>query len=177
MPILSCPVPETISTLNPNGFLFSVQKFPELEYFVQEAALPAITLGQAVFGTSVHDLKLPGEALEFDDLTISFLIDEKMANYIAIQEWMFGLGFPEGHKYYTELMNNPRNSGSQYEATRAVSDCFLTILNSDNLPLKRYNFVNAFPTNLSALTFQSNNSDVTYIVATLTLAYEYYVLS
>lgn len=177
MPLLTCPVPENISTLNPNGFLFSIQKYPELDYFVQETELPGLTLGQAAFATSVHDLKMPGETLEFADISINFLVDEKMENYIAIQNWMFGLGFPEGHKFYTALMNNPRNGGSTYESTKAVSDCFLTILDSDNMPLKRYNFVNAFPTALTGLTFQSNNSDVQYLVATVTLAYEYYILS
>jgi hypothetical protein len=174
MPILSCPVPENISVLNPNGFLFSIQKFPELTYFVQEASLPSINIPSVTFANSVHDLAMPGETMTFDEINVSFLVDDKMANYQAIQEWIFGLGFPAGHKYYTNMLNSARNANSFSENSKAVSDSYLTVLDANNMPLKRFEFVDSFPTSLSALTFQSTNSDVQYLVATVTLAYSYY---
>lgn len=177
MPILSCPVPSNISTLNPNGFLFSIQKYPELNYFIQEAPLPSISLGEATMMSSVHDFKMPGEALEFEDITFSFLVDEKMENYLAIHDWMVGMGFPEDNKMYRDLMANSRNRQSYGDNSKAVSDCFLTILNSDNLPVKRFAFVDAFPKSLSGLTFQANNTDVQYLVAQVTMAYSFYTVT
>ncbi len=176
MPILSCPVPNTISTLSPNGFIFTIQKYPELDYFIQEVQLPSISLGSSVFATNVHDLKMPGETLEFADLTVNFLVDENMTNYLAIQDWMFGLGFPAGHELYRGLLQSERNAANYGEVSKTVSDCFLTVLNSDNRPLKRFQFVDAFPTDLSALTFQSTNTDVQYLVASATFTYSYYSL-
>ena len=174
MPILTCPVPATISTLNPNGFLFSIQKYPELTYFIQEAPLPAISLGTAMQSSSVHDIKTPGDTMDFADISLNFLVDEKMENYIAIHNWIIGLGFPYGHSSFTELMSNPRNVNSYSVASKSVSDCSLTILSSDNTPTRTFTFVDAFPTGLSAITFQSTNTDVNYVVATLDLAYSYY---
>jgi hypothetical protein len=139
--------------------------------------LPGITLGKAVMANSVHDFNMPGEALDFDDLTIQFLVDEKMANYLAIHDWMIGLGFPEGHKWYRELISAERNAQGYSENSKAVSDCSLTILDSDNKPLKRFTFTDAFPVSLTGLTFQANNSDVQYLVATLTISYSYYSVS
>lgn len=174
MPILSCPVPENISVLNPNGFLFSIQKYPELTYFMQEVALPSISIPAASISNSVQDIAMPGESISFDELSVNFLVDAKLENYLAIQNWIFGMGFPQGHKYYTNMINSPRNANSYGENSKAVSDAHLTILNGDNMPLKRFEFVDAFPTSLSALTFQSSNSDVQYLVATVNMAYSYY---
>jgi hypothetical protein len=179
MPLLSRPVPSTISTLNPGGFLFSVQKFPELTYFIQESPLPGVELGQAIQASSVHDIKVPGETLTFDDIQISFLVDENMDNYQAIFGWLIGLGYPEGHYQFREWQANLKNANaySKSDAARTVSDCHLSILNSDNIPIFRYTFVDAFPVALSGLTFQSTNTDVQYLVANLTLAYSYYTVS
>ena len=33
--------------------------------------------------------------MQFDDLTLRFMIDENLENYMEIQNWMRGLGFPE----------------------------------------------------------------------------------
>lgn len=177
MPILTCPVPATISTLNPNGFLFSIQKYPELTYFIQESALPGISLGTALQSSSVHDIKLPGDTMEFDDITLSFLVDEKMENYIAIHNWIVGLGFPEGHASFTSFLADSKNENSYSVATKSVSDCSLTVLNSDNHPTRTFTLVDAFPTSLSALTFQSTNTDVNYVVASLTMSYSYYTIT
>jgi hypothetical protein len=152
--------------------MFSIQKFPELTYFVQEAQLPMISLGQAMQASSVHDIKTPGDTMEFGDLQVNFMVDEKMDNYIAIYNWIIGLGFPIGHRLFTELMADNANSYST--ASKSVSDCSLTVLNSDNNPTRTFTFVDAFPTNLSAISFQSTNNDVNYVVATLDLAYSYY---
>lgn len=177
MPILSCPVPANISVLSPNSFTFSIQKYPEVDYFIQEAPLPGMQLGVAAQASSIHDLKIPGESLEFDDITLSFLVDEEMKNYLAIHDWMIGLGYPYGHKLFGALLADQRNAQSFTVASKTVSDCFLTIMNSDNKAVKRFQFVDAFPTALSGLTMQSTNSDVQYLVATVTLAYSYYTVS
>ena len=177
MPILSCPVPSTISTLNPNSFQFSIQKYPELNYFLQEVSLPTVTLGTAIQTSSVHDVKLPGETMEFGTLNIEFLIDEKLSNYLALFGWIQGLGYPEGHQQYTQYMNENRNSNGFSDNSKMVSDCFLMIMDSNNKPLQRFTFVDAFPTSLGALTFRSNNTDVQYLVASLTMEYSYFKLS
>lgn len=176
MPILTAPVPSNISTLNPNGFLFSIQKYPELTYFIQEVSLPNISLGQALQATSVHDIKVPGDTMEFADLSLNFLVDEKMENYVAIYNWMVGLGTPTSHALYTAYLNNIKNENSYTDVSKTVSDCILTVLSSDNQPIKKFTFVDAFPTDLSTITFQSTNTDVNYVVATLNMAYSYYII-
>ena len=169
--------PDNITPLNPIGFQFSIQKFPELTYFLQEAQLPSMTLGEAVQVSSVHDVRLPGEAITFSDLQITFMVDHKMENYLAIYKWMAALGFPEGHDIFTAWLANPKNILSPTENAKTMSDTSLTILDANNLPVNTFTFVDCFPTGLSALTFQSTNTDVQYFQATVTLAYSYYKLT
>lgn len=170
-------VPNTISTLHPNGFQFSIQKYPELTYFIQEITLPEISLGVSQQSSSSHDIKVPGDTMEFGDLSINFMIDENMANYKAVYDWIIGLGFPLGQYQYKDFLANVTNKQSYTSSSKATSDCTLTILNSNNLPVKTITFIDAFPTGLSALTFASTNTDVNYFIATLNMTYSYYTMS
>lgn len=173
---MTTKTPPTISLLSPNGFLFGVQKYPELTYFLQEVQLPSIQMGESLQSTSLLDIKTPGDTLVFDDLQINFLVDERMDNYLAIQDWMFGLGFPIDHEQSIRYFASARNAQSRTPAAKMVSDCFLTILSSDNLPTRKFSFIDAFPTALSGISMQSTGNDVPYVVATLTMAYSYFTV-
>lgn len=177
MTILTCPSPSNINPLNPNGFLFSVSKLPELTFFVQDVELPSLTIGTIVQGSSVHDIKIPGETADYGSLTVSFLVDEEFANYKAIYAWMIGLTYPETHAIYTEFLASTKNSNSYSELSKGYSDASLTILDSSNNPVQRIIFVDAYPTSLSSLPFTSQSNDVQFLKATATFEYTFYKLS
>lgn len=177
MTILTCPSPSNINPLNPNGFLFSVTKLPELTFFIQDVELPQLSIGVVTQASSVHDIKIPGETAEYSDLSINFLVDEQFANYKAIYAWMVGLSYPEGHQLYTNFLASAKNANAYSELAKGYSDATLSILDSSNNPMQQITFVDAFPTSLSSLSFSSQNSDVQYLRATATLSYSYYILS
>jgi len=168
--------PNEINPLNPNGFLFSVQKLPEVTFFVQDAELPAISIGTVTQATPVHDIKIPGETAEFDNLTITFLVDEKFINWKVIYGWLIGLTYPEGHAIYRAFLAAERNSQSRTEIAKGYSDATLTVLDSANHPVQSIRFVDLYPTSLSALQFSSQNTDVQYLKATVNFAYSFYRL-
>jgi hypothetical protein len=78
----------------------------------------------------VHDIKIPGETMDYADLTIEFQIDEEMKNWNAIYFWMVGLGYPEGHELYLSYMNAKVNQNSPNELMKGYSDGSLIILDS-----------------------------------------------
>jgi hypothetical protein len=168
--------PENINPLNPNGFLFSVQKLPEVTFFVQEVELPTLSIGTVIQATQVHDIKIPGETAEFDNLQMSFLVDENFKNWKAIYAWLIGLTYPESHDIYTSFLNSERNANSRTELAKGYSDGTLTILDSSNNPVQSIQFVDMYPTSLSALPFSSQNTDVQYLRASVNFAYSYYRL-
>ena len=57
--------------------------------------MPGLDLGVATQATYLTDIPRAGEKLTFGDLTLTFLVDEDLSNYLEIQNWMRGLGFPE----------------------------------------------------------------------------------
>ena len=58
----------------------------------------------------LRDIPTPGDKIEFGDLTLRFLVDEDLTNYMEIQKWIRGLGFPESiqdfNKFEKEGQNN-----------------------------------------------------------------------
>jgi len=175
MPLLTCPSPLNINPLFGTGnYLFNLVKFPEIAFMVQSVELPGISLGIATHSTSVHDFPIPGETLSYDDLTCTFIVDEKLTNYYAIYEWLNGLGYPSDHKLYRDLMANSKNATSLSELAKGYTDGVLSILGNDNLPIVQLQFIDCFPTRLAGLNFSSNNTDSEPLIATVTFTYSYY---
>ena len=171
---LSCPIPSNINPLQANGFLFSINKLPNLSYFCQEVSIPGITLPVADVNSPLSKVPYVGDKLEFDNLTIEFLINEDMSNYKAIHDWMVSLGFPELHQQYADFINENTNELSRTPVLASVSDGILIILNSSNNPIRTINFVDLVPVNLSTITLRSSTDDTTYLAGTATFDYNYY---
>lgn len=177
MPTLTCPTPTVITPLIGSGnYLFSLTKFPELTFFVQEVELPDISLGVSVQSSSVHDIPIPGDTMDYADLTCTFQVDSAMNNYLAINRWMMGLGYPERHQLYKDLMNDAKNANSYTEIAKGYTEGVLSILDNAQRPIVQAVFVDCFPTRLSGLQFSSTNTDAAPITAQVTFTYTYYKL-
>lgn len=172
---LTCPIPDTVNPLSPNGFQFNITKLPELSYFCQQVNLPGITLGAYEQGTPFIMNPIPGETLNYDVLNVQFMVDERMSNFKAIYNWLTGLGFPENNQQYIDVISkdtNPLSSSS--ELAKNYSDGVLQILDSNNRAAQTIQFVDMFPISLESLMFQSTNADVNYIIGSANFRYAYY---
>lgn len=171
--ILTCPVPENINPLSPNGYMFTLARLPELSFFCQEVSLPAITLPEATQLTPFTKVPLSGDQIDFDTLRVQFLIDEKMSNYRAIHDWIVGLGFPERNEQYTfEVGSSPIPGLS--EVAKSSSDASLVILGNNNVPIQVIQFADCVPESLESITFTSTNQDVQYLIGSCSFRYSYY---
>ena len=54
-----------------------------------------MNLGVANQMNYMKNIPRPGEVIEFEDLTLQFYVDEELKNYLEIQQWIRGLGFPD----------------------------------------------------------------------------------
>lgn len=170
--ILTCPYPEDINPLSPNGYMFSVQRLPLVTFFCQEVNLPSVTLGTATQNTPYVDTPLPGDKVEYGALTVQFLVDQSMKNYRSIHDWLVGLGFPENNEQYTNVIESA--TITSYEAAQAYSDATLTVLDNSNKPIQTIQFVDVYPESLDSLTFLSTSQDVQYLVGVATFRYSHY---
>ena len=89
--------------LAPTGFKFALKRSPGVAFFCNEANIPDLNLGIAVQPTYLKDIDRPGDKIQFGDLTIRFLVDEDLTNFMEIQNWIRGLGFPESLDEFAEL--------------------------------------------------------------------------
>ena len=110
------------------GFKFNLAKHPKVDFFSNSAKIPQLTLGLATQPTYLKDIDVPGEKLTYGDFTLRFLVDENMENYMAIYDWLVGLGFPETTQEFKTLTTD---SADQRDLKEAFCDGTLRILNSN----------------------------------------------
>ena len=178
--------PEQLDYASPTQFRFGIHQLPKVEFFTVAANLPGISAGTVTQATPFKDIPLMGEKMEYENLSISFIVDEYLENYISLHNWMVGIGFPENREQFRTFRdvtsNTPAGGGTptvdrigSATADRAMySDAFLQILSNKNNPIVEVNFENAFPISLSALDFTQTATDVEYMVATAEFAYQIY---
>ena len=173
-----CPIPSNINPLSPTGFKLSITKLPQVEFFTQEVTLPDISLPSIQVGTPFSMSGVPGDILTFGDFSINFLVDEDMQNYLAIYNWLIGLGFPESHDQYKDFVSlQSQNQNVDPRLGQNVlnySDATLIILGSNNVPVKSIKFIDVHPTTLGTLNFVANASDINYLIGNATFRYTYY---
>tara|TARA_B100000035_G_scaffold143377_1_gene122050 strand:+ start:472 stop:807 length:336 start_codon:yes stop_codon:yes gene_type:complete len=74
--------PTKLDYTSPTQFRFVINQLPKVEYFTVAANVPGITLGSATYATPLKDIPYPGEKLTYEDLTLTFIVDENLENYI-----------------------------------------------------------------------------------------------
>ena len=181
--------PSIMDYASPVQFRFKCSKLPKVEFFCQTANIPGIGLGEAEVDTPLKTMPFPGDKVTYQDLAISFLVDENLENYKEIHDWIIGLGAPQNHTQFSDLRATssdrfPGTSSSNAITGQATadplpesgmySDATLTILNSKNIAVTEIRFHNIFPTSLGSLSYDVQASDVNYLAAAVDFSYMYY---
>ena len=137
-------------------------------------SIPEISLATAIQPSYLKDIDIPGEKLTYGDLTLRFIVDENMENYIKVYEWLTGLGFPETTQQFKNLTTNDAGQRDQKEA---FSDGTLRILNSNFKEVAKVKFLDLFPTSLSSLEFDATPTDIQYFTAVASFKYTVYTIT
>ena len=156
------------------AFKFNLTKFPKVDFFSNSARIPELSLELTQQASYLKNIAVPGERLTFGDFTLRFLVDENMENYLAVYNWLTGLGFPETTKEFAEII---KDSDGQRDPKEAFCDGSLRILNSNYREVAKVKFKDLFPVSLSSLDFDATNTDVQFFTAEATFKYTLYKLS
>ena len=157
--------------LAPVGFKFTLAKYPKVAFFSNSARIPELSLGTAVQPSYLKDIDIPGEKLTYGDLTIRFLVDENMENYMAVHNWLKGVGFPETPQQFKDQITD--NEGIIDEKL-VFSDGSLHILNSNFQDVAIVKFQDLFPVGLTSLEFDATETDINYFTAEAVMRYTVY---
>ncbi len=155
------------------AFKFNLAKFPKVDFFSNSARIPELNLELARQSSYLKNIDIPGERLTFGDFTLRFLVDENMENYLAVYDWLKGLGFPESGKQFKDITTD---SDGQRDQKEAFCDGTLRILNSNYREVAKVKFTDLFPVSLTSLDFDATNTDIQYFTAEATFKYTIYDL-
>jgi len=166
---------ENRNFLSPTGFRFTLRRSPKAAFFCNQANIPDMQLGVANQATYLRDIPVPGDKIDFSDLNIRFLIDEDLGNYMEIQNWIRGLGFPENLNEFENLESQAEVFGKYAkDQDNIYSDGTLSILTNNLIPKYQVSFKNLFPYSLSTLTFDATQTDQEYFTADVAFKYTMY---
>ena len=181
--------PEKLDYASPTQFKFGIHQLPKVEFFTVSANVPSISADTVTQPTPFKDIPIAGEKLTYENLSITFQIDEYLENYISLHNWMKGIGFPtdrQEFRTFRDVTSNTPASGKtpptdlvgKAVPDRALySDAYLMILSNKNNPIVEVNFQNIFPVSLSALEFTQTVTDIEYMTATAEFAYQIYEIN
>ena len=162
---------ENRNFLSPIGFKFTLAKYPKVDFFSNSSRIPEISLGTINQPSYLKDIDVPGDKLSYGDLSLTFLVDENLENYMLIHNWLRGLGSPESLKEFDDLLKEDDN---MEDYKKQFSDGSLHILNSNFRDTALVKFKDLFPTYLTSLEFQSSETDINYFTAEVTFKYTLY---
>jgi len=151
--------------LSPVNFKFQLKRAPHVNFFVQRINLPGLSLPDIDVNNPLIRVPYQGDHLLYDELELSYRVDEDLKNYMELHGWLRSLGKRSFEEYRT-LKETPTITG---ESLR--SDISLTVLTSNRNPNYEVVFKSAFPIAVSGLQFSTTNEDIDYIEATATFRY------
>ena len=161
--------------LSPVGFKFSLKRSPGVAYFCNEANIPDMSLSIAEQPTYLRDLPVPGDKIDFGDLSLRFMVDENLTNYMEIQNWIRGLGYPEAISQYAKLEEKAYIQQTFGQKRQDIySDGTLQILSNNLVPNFQVLFDDLFPYSLSTVTFDATDTDIEYFTAEVSFKYTIY---
>ena len=143
-----------LSQQNRFEMVFSV--LPNVTYTLNEVNLPGININNPTLPTIFNTTWYGADSATFDQLNINFLVQEDFANYFELHDWMRAISFPDSFEDRKELV--------RFEGVDSYG--FLTINNSNNRPLFRFQFSNIIPNTLTGLELAAAQSEELFASAT-----------
>lgn len=143
-----------LSKAGSNNFIMVTDRLPNMMYFIQNASMPSLTANQTIlpFPTKAT-FSVPSPNLEYEELTLVILMDEKFKSYFSIVEWM---------QYNTKVKN----------FAEAFSDLNLLLLDNAKNPILSVKFIDAMPATIS--NFEMGSDDAHSFTFYATFKYHYF---
>jgi hypothetical protein len=154
--------------MSPIEFVVVVKRLPNVQFFTQTVNIPSISMQLIEQANPFKPIPVPGDRAIYGELSLSFIIDESMSNYIEVHNWIKGLTFPNNFEQNDNLKN------SQYGL---LTDISIIIMNSHKNPNINVSFQDCFPVNLSDVTLDTTQSDVVYPQATVTFTFKDFTIT
>lgn len=151
--------------LQPTGFkvLIDRKNYPNMEFFVQTAAHPSVSLPQTEVSYGRASVHMSGDKLTFDELNFDVILDEDMEAYNEMYSWL---------KRLVEENNAPPSVTG--EKTSSFADISMVMLSSHQNKTKRIVYRDCVPTSLGSISMTSNTSDTAFLTVPMSFTFSYF---
>ena len=162
--------PTNVNFLQNAKWRFVIQRLPVLSFFIQSINVPSLSFGRRDVPTPFVRIPFAGDHLDYGELNVNFKVDENMANYIEVHNWMVGLGFPDSFEQHANLLAVAPPKDKEY------SDATLFIqTNAKNVNVN-ITYHKIFPVFISDLEFDTGGVG-NEVDCTVTFAYQKYTIT
>ena len=151
---------DNINFLAPNNFEFTIDRltYPNASFLITDVDLPSFSIGTADLASSFRVSPFHSDKVTYDRLSLTFIVDENMVNYLEIHDWMLAQVIQD----------------DIYPEDSKRRDCKLIVNSSHNNKVRNITFVDAFPVDISPISFSSRINDVDYVNCTVSFAFSYF---
>lgn len=159
-----------ISTAAVSNYYCVFENIPNIVYFLQKFTIPGVSAKNISIERPQGGEKLPvfAHSLTYEDLMLSFIMDEDFTSYFTLYKWMF----ENQYRYYNE-------------------DCYtrmmLVVLNNAKVPIIRLTFHSVLPVSIDSVPLESQSAEpilwtasftyysykVDYLTKNISLPFEY----
>lgn len=136
------------NNLSPNSFALMFPNIPggsSSEMFILSVYgcnLPGLTLNASDIRWQGGKTHLPGAVTDWAQLSVNFVVNEKLDNWLALFKWMI-------------FLNNNKDKYVEAERNKFSIDATLVLLDNWKKPIYEFKFINIFPVALGELPLSS----------------------
>ena len=151
-------LPDNLSYLAPTQFELIVKKLPNTKYFATGVNIPSVNIGETLQPTRLGaNIKLPGDKINYGELTITFIVDENMENWTEMFNWMEGITAStdtEKYRLLTGASKSAKYDGSG-DPEEMYSDMTIVVTTAANNPNRYIRIQDAYPSSLGEITMDT----------------------
>ncbi len=162
-------VPTNVNPLYSDKFKFIINEARNVEFFCFRANIPGLALTAIGLDTPVNPHYVGGKKLFYEDLQLSFRVNEDLANYKEIFNWMVGITGPQSTDQFKNFNDKRQNVSNKYNVW---SDGTLFSLTNSSNPNIIINFKNLMPISLSGLEMDTTNYET--VIASVGFKFDWY---
>lgn len=150
--------PTNVNAFQNTNFKLSFTRLPNVTFWCTSVNIPSISVGEISIPNRLLTHHVPGSSVQFDQLRVTFEVDEDFGNWYEVYRWMKGIVPFED---FESILANENNY---------YSDATIHMLNSAKNPNKRFVFKQVFPVSIDGfdLNVALNEPEAVQINATFT---------
>lgn len=137
------------SSAKATNFRVFINAFPYLSFYTTDAMVPGINLAGTKIQSPTGSINISDNKIEYDPITLGFIVDEQYNSYKEVYNWMLKHGSP----------TSGRKQNSEIEPV----EVYIVALDNNKNPVITFKYVNVRPVSLGELTLnvQGENEVVT----------------